>query len=305
MGGHLINHLLDTGEEVTALSRNAPASSQPDISWRALPDLASGDVDPSLFEGQDVVIHCAARVHIMEDSAQDPLREYRAINRDGTLVLAKAAAIAGVEQFIFVSSIKVNGEETDPGRPFHPDDSPVPSDPYGISKMEAENGLREIASDTGMRIAIVRPVLVYGHGVGANFLAISKLAARGLPLPFKAIDNRRSLVYVGNLVDLLRKIAIGAIGERTVYLASDPRTVSIGELVLMLAQAQNVEARLFRLPTDLMKGVAGLLGKREAAQRLFGSLEVDHQHLEDAGWKAPFTMEEGFSRTFASAADRP
>ena len=163
------------------------------------------------FIGVDVIIHCAARVHVMKESASDPLALFREVNVDGTLTLAGQAAEDGVKRFIFISSIKVNGESTILNKPFRPEDEVAPKDPYGVSKAEAEQGLKKIATETGMEVVIIRPPLVYGEGVKANFAAIMKLTSLGIPLPFGGItQNKRSMVYIDNLVDLIYYLYISS-----------------------------------------------------------------------------------------------
>ncbi|NPU94207.1 MAG: NAD-dependent epimerase/dehydratase family protein, partial [Gammaproteobacteria bacterium] len=168
-----------------------------------LGDLSRMDGEAVMLSNLDVVIHCAARVHIMNDSSSSPLADFRSVNVEGTLSLARIAAQAGVKRFVFISSVKVNGERTDPDMPFIEDDLPFPEDPYGVSKCEAEQGLRTLAETTGMAVVIIRPPLVYGPGVKGNFLNLLKLAKSGLPLPLGSIHNQRSMIYLGNLVDLI------------------------------------------------------------------------------------------------------
>lgn len=300
VGGALVDFLAAAGVPVVALSRTPPAGpgNNLGVEWRKMPPLGPTSDYRGLFDGVGCVIHCAARVHVMSDPAADPLTEFRRVNRDGTLALAEAAASAGVERFVFVSSIKVNGERTVPGAPFGPEDLPRPVDPYGISKWEAETGLQAIAGRTGMELAVIRPVLVYGPGVRANFAAIARLAASGMPLPLGAADNRRSLVFVGNLVDLLARMAVRPLPARRLLLVSDGEAISTGELVRALAQAQGRRARLIPVPASIMRGIARIAGRAAIAERLFGSLETDTAHLSEIGWQPPFTLAQGLQRTF-------
>ena len=189
------------------------------------------------LQGIDAVIHCAARVHVMDERAADPLAEFRAVNVEATRHLAQQAAAAGVRRFVFVSSIKVNGEETTPGRPFTADAEPQPQDPYGQSKLEAERALFEIARQTGLEVVVVRPPLVYGPGVKANFASLMRALQRRLPLPFGSIDNRRSLVARDNLVDLLVLCTRHPAAAGQVFLVSDGEDLSTAQLCRGLSRA--------------------------------------------------------------------
>lgn len=247
------------------------------------------------------VVHTAARVHVMDESAADPLSEFRRVNVEGTLNLARQAAAAGVRRFIFVSSVKVNGEGTDAERPFTAQQAPAPLDPYGISKMEAEQGLRQIARETGMEVVIVRPPLVYGPGVKANFAALMRAVQRGLPLPLGAVTrNRRSLVALDNLVDLLITCIDHPAAANQTFLVSDGEDLSTTDLLRRMAQAMNAPARLLPVPPALLKLGAGLIGKRDMAQRLLGSLQVDITHTrETLGWTPPISVDAGLRRAAA------
>lgn len=248
-------------------------------------------------KGCDVVIHLAARVHVMRDVAVDPLVEFRKVNVEKTLALANQAAQSGVKRFIFISSVKVNGEFTDHGSVFRADDTPAPQDAYGISKMEAEVGLRSIAAQTGMEVVIIRPPLVYGPGVKANFAAMVRWLQRGLPLPLGAIDNRRSLVALDNLVDLIvRCIDHPAAANRT-FMVSDGEDVSTTELLKKMAYALDIPARLIPVPQKLMVWGTQLFNRPDIAQRLFSSLQVDigsTRQLLD--WTPPLSMDEGLAQ---------
>lgn len=247
------------------------------------------------------IVHLAARVHIMDDPAADPLAAFRAVNTTGTLKLARQAAAAGVRRFVFVSSIKVNGEATEPGHPFRHDEPPGPQDAYGISKREAEDGLREIAAATGMEVVIVRPPLVYGPGVKANFAAMMRAVQRGLPLPLALVThNRRSLVALDNLVDLLITCIDHTAAANQTFLVSDGKDLSTADLLLRLGKAMDKPARLFPVPVPLLRAGAALLGKRDVAQRLLGNLQIDISHTrETLGWTPPITVDEGLRRVAA------
>lgn len=246
--------------------------------------------------GVDTIIHLAARVHIMDDPSADPLTEFRRVNVDGTAQLAREAAMAGVRRLVFVSSIKVNGEESDTR--YSPDSHPNPSDSYGVSKWEAEQALRKIEIETGLEVVIVRPTLVYGPGVKANFLKMMKIINRGIPLPFASIKNKRSLIYVGNLVDALTTCAAHPAAAGHTYMVSDGEDVSTPELITLTAKALGVPARLLPFPLWLMLFTGKLSGKSGAVTRLTRSLTVDNSTIRDEiGWTPPFTIEQGLENT--------
>lgn len=246
------------------------------------------------LQGVVAVVHCAARVHVMQEVSTDPLTEFRRVNVQGTRHLAQQAAAAGVRRFVFISSIKVNGEATLPGKAFLADDVPAPLDPYGVSKMEAEQGLRDIAAQTGMEVVIVRPPLVYGPGVKANFQAMMRWLTRGVPLPLGAIDNRRSLVALGNLVDLIVTCIHHPAAANQTFLVSDGEDLSTTQLLRRMGQALGMPARLMPVPTSLLKLGASLVGRPAVAQRLCGSLQVDISKTRQLlGWTPPLSVDEG------------
>lgn len=250
------------------------------------------------LNGVDSVIHLAARVHVMRDEASDPLAEFLRVNVEGTLNLARQAAFAGVRRFIFVSSVKVNGESTVLGKPFFADDSPEPQDPYGISKLEAEKGLRKLASSTGMEVVIIRPPLVYGPGVKANFASMMSWLQRGIPLPLGAIHNKRSFVALDNLVDFIVTCLAHPAAANQTFLVSDGEDLSTTALLQRMGRALGKPARLMPVPAGLMVVAANLLGKGDVPQRLFGSLQVDSskaRHL--LGWKPVVTVNEELQKT--------
>lgn len=256
------------------------------------------------LEGVDIIVHAAARVHVLSDSASDPLAEFRRVNVAGTLNLAHQAANTGVKRFVFLSSIKVNGESTEIGKPFCAVDIPGPQGPYGISKLEAEQGLTEIAAQTGMEVVIIRPPLVYGPGVKANFLRMMRCLHRGIPLPLGAIHNKRSLVALDNLVDLIITGIFHPASANQVFLAGDGEDMSTTELLRRIGDALGRPARLLPLPTSLLVVGAALLGRRDMAQRLCGSLQVDITKAKALlGWSPPITVDEGLRRTAQSFLD--
>lgn len=247
--------------------------------------------------GVNMVVHLAARVHVMADASADPLQAFRQVNVMATLHLARQAAAAGVQRFVFISSVKVNGEESAPGRPFAADDTPEPQDPYGVSKMEAEQGLREIAADTGMAVVIIRPPLVYGPGVKANFFSMMQWLSRGVPLPLGAIDNRRSLVALDNLVDLILLCCHHPAAVNQTFMVSDDEDLSTTALLRRMGQALGRPARLVPLPPSWLLAAAALVGKAGVANRLCGSLQVDIAKTQRLlGWVPPITVDEGLLR---------
>ena len=262
----------------------------------------TGDLEPSTdwsvaLGGVSSVVHCAARVHVMADTATNPLDEFRWVNVQGTLNLARQAAAVGVRRFVFVSSIKVNGEATKPSVPFSADDIPAPMDAYGVSKMEAEQGLREIALQTGMEVVIIRPPLVYGPGVKANFAAMMRWLRRGVPLPLGAIHNQRSLVALDNLVDLIVTCLSHPAAANQTFLVSDNEDISTTELLRRMGRAMGRPARLIPVPTSWLKLAAAMAGKRLVAQRLCGSLQVDIEKTRRLlGWRPPVSLDEGLRR---------
>jgi nucleoside-diphosphate-sugar epimerase len=271
---------------------------------RVLPRV-TGDLEPSTdwshaLEGVSGVVHCAARVHVMADTAVNPLDEFRRVNVQGTLNLARQAAAAGVRRFVFVSSIKVNGEATQTGHPFTADDVPAPLDDYGVSKMEAERGLRKIAGQTGMELVIIRSPLVYGPGVKANFAAMMRWLKRGVPLPLGAIHNQRSLVALDNLVDLIVTCLTHPAAANQTFLISDGEDVSTTKLLRRMGQALGCPARLIPVPVSWLKLAAAMVGKQDMAQRLCGSLQVDIQKTRQLlGWRPPLTLDEGLKKAAA------
>ncbi|MDQ0979854.1 UDP-glucose 4-epimerase family protein [Pseudomonas synxantha] len=253
------------------------------------------------LEGVDVLVHCAARVHIMSDASIDPLSEYRSVNVAGTLKLAESAARSGVKRFIFISSIKVNGEGTVPGKPYTADDMPAPVDAYGISKMEAEQRLMLLGNATGMEIVIIRPVLVYGPGVKANFRSMMSWLNKGVPLPLGAIPNQRSLVALDNLVDLVVTCLDHAAAANQTFLVSDDDDMSTTELLKRMGEALQTPVRLIPVPAWLLLRGAALLGRKDVARRLCGSLQVDISKTRSLlGWTPPLTVAQALSKTARS-----
>lgn len=282
------------GFEVLGLCRATP----PDVKGAlvAVGDLAEAVLSEVLY-GADVVIHAAARAHIMRDEEIDPLSEYRRVNVEGTLNLARQAAAAGVKRFVFISSIGVNGNINT--RPFRASDLPNPAEPYAQSKWEAEQGLMQLAAETGMEVVIIRPPLVYGPGAPGNFGSLVRWIGKGVPLPLGAIHNKRSLVGIDNLIDLIIRCIDHPAAADQVFFAGDGEDLSTTELLHGVGKAMGKPARLIPVPAGLLQLGATLLGKKAMAQRLLGSLQVDiSKTCELLAWKPPYTVEEGLRRCF-------
>ncbi len=296
VGRRLTSTLLASGRQARAAFRSAPSPEAAPGDQIVVGDLGpETDWRPAL-EGIDSVIHLAARVHVMQDAALDPLAEFRRVNVAGTLHLARQAIQAGVRRFVFISSVKVNGEATVPGRPYAAGDAPAPVDAYGISKHEAELGLQALATATGLEVVFIRPVLVYGPDVGANFLSMMRWLHRGLPLPLGAIHNRRSLLALDNLVDLIITCVDHPAAAGQTFLASDGEDLSTTALLRRTATALGKPAHLIPVPAALISIAARLVGRQDLAQRLCGSLQVDIGKTRDVlGWTPPLTVDAGLA----------
>ena len=299
VGGAVLSCLATEARYVTAVVRD-PLASFPDKVHRVVvPGLDVTTDWSEVLQGCDVIIHAAARAHVMNEQSADPLAEFRKVNVDGTLNLARQAVAAGVKRFIFISSIKVNGEDTPLGLPYHASDASAPEDAYGQSKLEAELGLMKLAAETGMEVDIIRPPLVYGPGVKGNFASMIKLVEKGVPLPLGAIHNKRSLVGIDNLVDLIIRCIDHPAAANQVFLAGDGEDLSTTELLRGVGKAMGKPARLIPVPAGLLQFGATLLGKKAMAQRLLGSLQVDiSKTCELLDWQPPYTVEEGLRRCF-------
>jgi nucleoside-diphosphate-sugar epimerase len=246
----------------------------------------------------NVVFHLAARVHVMQDTITNPIAEFRKVNTIGTEHLARSAVKAGVKRLIYVSSIKVNGEEVVGEFSYSERDAPMPQDPYGVSKLEAEQALHRIAKETGLEVVIVRPPLIYGAGVRGNFLQMMKVIMHSFPLPLASVSNQRDLIYVGNLVDALIACAMHPMAAGQTYLVRDGESVSTPYLIRNLAKVLGSSSLLFPFSICILKFFAKQLGKSAVFDRLTQSLRIDDSKIrKELGWKPPYTMEQGLKAT--------
>ncbi len=262
-----------------------------------------GEIGPQtdwsqVLAGVDVIIHLAARVHVMQEDAADPLSEFRRVNVAGTEHLARAAAACGVKRLVYVSTIKVNGVATQGDRKYGESDSPAPQDAYGISKYEAELALHRLAQETGLEVVIMRPPLVYGPGVKGNFMQMLQVLGKGIPLPLASVRNQRSLIYLGNLVDALALCAIHPAAAGQTYLVSDGEDISTPDLLHFLAAAAGLQVRLFPCPAFLLRFMVKLTGKGPLGDRLLGSLRVESGKIRrELNWTPPYTLQQGLQAT--------
>lgn len=300
VGRSASTYFLAAGHEVVAQQRTAvaPSSKAQPLLQQLQSDLHDSSSLRTAMRGCDAIVHTAARVHRLEDQDPSPLAAYRRTNTDLTLQLATMAAQCGVKRFVFLSSIKVNGEWTGPGQAFHAEDPASAKDGYAISKQAAEDGLRRVASQTGLEVVIVRPPLVYGPGVRANFLCMMTWVARGIPLPLGAINNRRSLVGLSNLTHFLELCARHPAAGNQTFLVSDGADVSTSHLLRSIGQALGLPARLVPIPQKWLENSLRWLGQGALAQRLCANLAVDikknHQLLD---WTPPISLQQELQST--------
>jgi nucleoside-diphosphate-sugar epimerase len=302
IGASLVSHLTESaGAHVVAATRQVAGYPHARAHLHHVSSIGAATSWAGALTGVNAVVHCAARVPVLHESVADALGAYRAVNVEGTMALARQAAGHGVRRLVFLSSVKVNGEDTPPHQPFTADSLPAPQHPYAVSMMEAEQQLRALALDTGLEVVIVRPVLVYGPGVKGNFLALLKLISRGVPLPFGSIDNRRSLVGLDNLLDLLVRCLTHAAAANRTFLVSDGDDLSTPALVTRSAAALGVTVRLLRVPPAVLSTAARALGRHDAARRLVENLQVDITATRQLlGWIPPASVDEQLARTAAA-----
>ena len=293
VGAAVVATAVKRGVHIRAAVRRPVESACADVEY-AIGQSLSADADwTAALAGVEAVVHTAARVHVMKDPASDPLHEYRRANVAGTVRLARQAAAAGVQRFVYVSSIKVNGERTRLGRPFRAVDTPAPVDPYGISKHEAEIALHEVGRETGLEVVVIRPVLVYGPGVKANFAAMMRWLQWAVPLPLGAIHNKRSLVGLDNLVDLILVCVAHTAAVGQTFLVSDDEDLSTTELLTRMSLALDVSPRLVPVSESFLRFATQVVGRQDLGRRLFESLQVDIEPTKSVlAWKPPVTVDE-------------
>ena len=303
IGSALCQRLMQEGIGLRRATRSTGETQCSTHSDSAVEEIAVGEHGPSTpwdaaVKDVDVVVHLAAHVHQPMKESAESIATYRRVNVEATETLARSAAHAGVRRFVFLSSIKVNGDQTDRARALTEVDSPKAQDAYGMSKRDAELVLFRVSKETGMEVVVLRPPLVYGPGVKANFLALLKLVDSGLPLPLASVDNRRSLVFVGNLVDAVVASMEHSQAAGQTFLVSDGEDVATPELVRRIAKALGRRARLFPCPVSALRLIGSAIGKSGAIERLTSSLVVDSSRVRAIlGWSAPFTLDQGLDAT--------
>ena len=281
---------------VVAAVRSAVSTASDDV-------VVVGNIDgttdySSALNGVDIVVHSAARAHVMRDEVADPLAEYRKVNVEGTLNLAKQAVAAGVKRFVFISTIGVHGLNS--SRPFKETDTEAPHDAYAVSKYEAEQGLRKLATEIGLEVVIIRPPLVYGGAAPGNFRSLINLASKPVPLPFGAVNNHRSMVYVGNLVSFIIHCIQHPMAANQTFLVSDGEDVSLRNLVTYIRLCLGRSPRLLPVPVGLFKLAGAVTGKQGVVDRLVGDLQVDSSKARSLlEWVPPFTVTQGIEATVA------
>lgn len=298
VGTALCERLIEQGIEVRAAVREDNNSNISTLIKKFEVGDIHADTDwTAALQGVTHIVHLAARVHVMQEQARDPLAEFRTVNTAGSVNLARQAVTAGARRFIYVSTIKVNGERTF-SRPFRAEDKPMPEDAYAQSKREAEFALTEIGQHSGLEVVIVRPPLVYGPGVKGNFLSLLQVLRQGWPLPLASCDNRRSLVGLSNLVSLLEKCMTHSAAAGQVFLVCDGEDLSTPELLQRLAQALDRKARLLSIPPAALRFAATIAGRPGIYERLCGSLQIEMDKARDLlGWRPPLTVDEELKRT--------
>lgn len=298
VGRALCATLVQHGHDVRGAVRRSDIALNSNISRVTVGEINAQTDWSAALSGIDVLIHLAARVHVMHETSADPLDEFRRTNVQGTEHLARSAAAQGVKRLVFVSSIKVNGEETTGGQRYTEHDISSSQDPYGVSKWEAEQALHRVAKETGLEVVIVRPPLVYGPGVKGNFERMLQVLSKGVPLPLASVNNLRSVIYVENLADALRVCAIHPAAAGETYLLGDGDDISTPDLLRQLALAMGRPARIFPFPAVLLRLAGKLLGKPDEIARLLGSLQIDSGKIRrELNWQPPYSMRQGLQAT--------
>ena len=298
VGTALVKYLLATDQYFVRGASRVPASWPAKIDSFAVGDVSGQTNWQAALTNADMVVHLAARVHVMREASHNPLAAFRRVNVAGTLALAEQAAQRGVSRFVFLSSIKVNGEEG----VFSESDAPAPTDAYGLSKLEAENGLRELAARAAMQVVVIRPPLVYGPGVKANFAGLMKLVSRGIPLPLAGVHNQRSFVSIDNLTNFIGETLTNPHAADETFFVSDGHDLSTPQLIEAMANAVRKKARLFFVPTGLIQTAASIAGKKSMAKRLLGTLQVDITKARKLlNWQPLVSVEEALRRTVAAS----
>ncbi len=301
VGSALCRHLVANSINVIGTVRNLPALPVPGVDYRSVGELGTSTAwDDEIFTGVQIIVHCAARVHVTNDYAQDPLMEFRRVNTQGTEALAQVAVHTGVKRLIFLSSVKVNGENSLPDLPIDEAAPANPQDYYGISKLEAERALLRIASETGLEVVILRFPMVYGPGVKGNFLRLLKLVDSGIPLPFSLVNNRRSLVNLNNLTEVISACLTDPTAVEKTYMVSDGEDISTAQLITQMAHALEKPVRLWPCPLHLIKLAGMLAGKSDEMSKLLGSLCINSNKIRsELGWVPPHTLTQGLSQIAA------
>ena len=298
VGSALCSYLIKCGHNVIGTVRKLPVSPIYGVDYRIVGDLGTNTAwYENIFSGVEVIIHCAARVHIMNEDVQNPLKEFRQINTQGTETLARIAANTGVKRLIFLSSVKVNGENFPLSSPIDEMSPTVPKDYYGISKLEAERSLLNIAEETGLETVIFRLPLVYGPGVKGNFLRLFKIVDKGIPLPLSLVENLRSLINLNNLTDVVGSCLTDPRAVGKTYMVSDSKDISTTQLIIEMSQALDRPVRLWPCPLPLIKLTGTLVGRSDEVSRLLGSLRINSNKIYcELGWVPPYTLTEGLSQ---------
>ncbi|WP_135081447.1 SDR family oxidoreductase [Terasakiella sp. SH-1] len=293
VGSRLCQFLNEQSISVRGSTRRPPHTHNQKIEYINIGDINNDTNWQDALKNIDIVVHCAARVHIMNDIADNPLEEFRKTNVEGTRQLADQAAQHGVKRFIFLSSIKVNGESSSPNFPFKNSDRPHTEDPYGQSKWEAEQALNAIAAKSNMEVCIIRPSLIYGPGVKANFKRLQNLATKGWPVPFGSLNNLRSYVFIDNLCDCIKICLTHPQAANQTFLISDGHDLSVRQLYEKLCFAQGHKAKLINIPAKWMELIAKVLGKQDQVGRLTQYLQVDSTPLQSKlGWQPPVSVDQ-------------